>query len=146
MLARQLDGPGGQLGGHAAGRWSELDLVDARVGVGGELTKDALWRTYQAHAFGCTPDGVGVTWRRGGEVIERVSIAVMPRPGTDPAQVAEAIDGPFTWLDVPLLDISGTMLRERSRAGGSIRFLVSDGVWRYVAEHDLYVAEGDVST
>lgn len=86
------------------------------------------------------------TWRRGAEVIERASIAVMPRPGTDPVQVAEAIDGPFTWLDVPLLDISGTMLRERSRAGGSIRFLVSDGVWRYVAEHDLYVAEGDVST
>jgi nicotinate-nucleotide adenylyltransferase len=86
------------------------------------------------------------TWHRGAEVMERAKIAVVPRPGTDPAAVAEAIDGSFTWLDVPLLDISGTMLRERSRAGGSIRFLVSDGVWRYVAEHDLYVAEGAAST
>ena len=81
------------------------------------------------------------TWHRGAEVLERASIAVVPRPGTDPALVEAAIEGPFTWLDVSLLDISGTDLRSRSRAGGSIRFLVKDAVWRYVIEHDLYVAE-----
>ena len=84
--------------------------------------------------------GLG-SWQRGEEIANRASIAVVPRPGTDPDAVEAAIDVPFTWLDVPLLDISGTMLRERSRAGGSIRFLVRDPVWRYVIEHDLYVAE-----
>ena len=81
------------------------------------------------------------SWQRGEEVMARAGIAVVPRPGTDPSTVDEAIDVDFTWLDTPLLDISGTMLRERSRAGDSIRFLVGDAVWRYVAEHDLYVAE-----
>jgi nicotinate-nucleotide adenylyltransferase len=86
------------------------------------------------------------SWHRGDEVAARAALAVVPRPGTDPVAVERAIEGPFTWLDVPLLDISGTMLRQRSRAGGSIRFLVRDAVWRYVIEHDLYVADSDASS
>lgn len=78
------------------------------------------------------------TWVRGDEVLKRAAIAVVPRPGTDLAAVEAALVGPFTWLDVPLLDVSGTMLRQRSRSGGSIRFLVRDAVWQYVVEHDLY--------
>jgi nicotinate-nucleotide adenylyltransferase len=86
------------------------------------------------------------SWHRGDEIMARAALAVVPRPGTDPAEVEQAIDGPFIWLDVPLLDISGTMLRQRSRAGGSIRFLVRDAVWRYVIEHDLYVAQSGASS
>jgi len=78
------------------------------------------------------------SWYRGDEVTDRASIAVVPRPGTEPAAVEKAVEVPFTWLEVPLLDISGTTLREQARGGGSIRFLVRDAVWRYVIEHDLY--------
>ena len=70
--------------------------------------------------------------------MKRARIAVVPRPGTDTGAVEAAIEEPFTWLDMPLLGVSGTMLRRRSRDGGSIRFLVRDEVWRYVVEHDLY--------
>jgi nicotinate-nucleotide adenylyltransferase len=79
------------------------------------------------------------TWVRGDEVLARATIAVVPRPGTDPDAVDAAIDVPITWLDVPMLDVSGTMLRKRARAGGSIRFLVRDAVWQYVVEHELYL-------
>lgn len=78
------------------------------------------------------------TWVRGDEVVERAGVAVVPRPGTDRAAVEAAVATPFTWLDVPLLDVSGTALRERARAGGSIRFLVRDAVWQYVVDHQLY--------
>ena len=78
------------------------------------------------------------SWVRGEEVRDRARVAVVPRPGTEPATVEEAIETPFIWLDVPLLDVSGTMLRQRVGEGGSIRFLVPEPVWEYVAKHDLY--------
>jgi nicotinate-nucleotide adenylyltransferase len=78
------------------------------------------------------------SWVSGEEIMKRARIAVVPRPGTDTEAVEAAIEEPFTWLDMPLLGVSGTMLRRRSRDGGSIRFLVRDAVWRYVVEHDLF--------
>jgi nicotinate-nucleotide adenylyltransferase len=77
------------------------------------------------------------TWHRWEEVLQRVSVAVMPRPGVDPDDVADAV-GPHHRLDTPLLEVSGTMLRARWSTGASIRFLVPDGVYDYVVEHDLY--------
>jgi nicotinate-nucleotide adenylyltransferase len=75
------------------------------------------------------------TWERAGEVLARVELAVAPRPGAPalPNQVESA-----TILDMPLLEVSGTMIRSRAAAGGSIRFLVPDPVWRYASDQGLY--------
>lgn len=81
--------------------------------------------------------GLG-TWHHGADVVKRARIAVAPRPGVDRSVVERAVDTEFTWLDMPLLDISGTLVRERVRAGDSVRFLVRDAVWRYVVDNDLY--------
>ena len=80
--------------------------------------------------------GLG-TWQHPEQVLERARLAVMPRPGVDPAAVAAAV-GACDWLDTPMLDISGTMLRHRRAAGRSIRFLVPDPVFAYVEEMGLY--------
>lgn len=77
------------------------------------------------------------TWERGAEVIERVTVAVIPRPGVDEDSLDAVLDD-FVLLDVPELDISGTMLRERAREGRSIRFFVPDLVYDYVVSNDLY--------
>ncbi len=77
------------------------------------------------------------TWHRWEYVLERAEIAVMARPGASLADVAEAV-GPCHVLDAPLLQVSGTELRERCRRGSSIRFLVPDPVRAYIAEHHLY--------
>jgi nicotinate-nucleotide adenylyltransferase len=77
------------------------------------------------------------TWHRAAEVIRRVRVAVMPRPGTSRAAVVAAgID--VVWLEVPEIAISGTMLRERRRSGRSIRFFVREPVYQYVEDHGLY--------
>lgn len=76
-------------------------------------------------------------WHRYGDILERATVAVLPRPGTEIGQVEQTI-GPVVWLDMPLLDISGTEIRARVSAGRPIRFLVTDPVWRYVVEHALY--------
>lgn len=77
------------------------------------------------------------TWHRHPDVLARVTVAVMPRPGVDPAAVEDAI-GPHAVLDTPELPISGTMIRQRRRAGLAIRFLVPEAVLAYIEAHDLY--------
>ena len=67
--------------------------------------------------------------------MERCRIAVLPRPGVAPDEVTI---GDAHWLDAPALPVSGTELRRRARAGKSIRFMVPEPVYHYVAEHDLY--------
>lgn len=41
-------------------------------------------------------------------------------------------------LDMPVLGISGTLIRERVHAGKPIRYLVSPAVAAYIEEHGLY--------
>ena len=78
------------------------------------------------------------TWERAEEVIERATIAVVPRTGVRRRDVAASVGAPIVWLDMPVLDISGTMLRRRVRSGTSIRFLVPDAVWAYVCNREMY--------
>jgi nicotinate-nucleotide adenylyltransferase len=78
------------------------------------------------------------SWHRSQDVLDRVDLAVVPRPGTRIDEVTTAADG-VTWISMPDLDISGVRLRSMVAAGLSIRFLVPDPVWRYIGEHGLYV-------
>lgn len=85
------------------------------------------------------------TWQRSDEVMSRVELAVAPRPGTDPSEVAAAIPadlaGRTTWLDMAPIDLSGTLIRRRVAAGLSVRFLVPDPVWAYFMDQKLYVTD-----
>jgi nicotinate-nucleotide adenylyltransferase len=77
------------------------------------------------------------TWHRWEYVLERTEIAVMPRSGASPLEVASAV-GPHHVLDSPVLDVSGTELRARCRRRASIRFLVPEPVRTYIEENRLY--------
>ena len=77
------------------------------------------------------------SWQKADQVLERVQVAVLPRPGTARAEVDSAI-GAATWLDMPALPVSGTMIRERFTAGTGVRFLVPEGVYDYMVEKSLY--------
>ncbi len=77
------------------------------------------------------------TWHRAQEVLDRVSLAVLPRPGTPPEDVVATGAG-VEWLDAPELPISSTMLRRRGANGLTIRFFMPDAAWRYCNEKGLY--------
>ncbi len=77
------------------------------------------------------------SWRAPDAIVARASLAVMPRAGVDPDDVSGAV-GEHHVLDTPDLPISGTMLRQRVSEGGSIRFLVREGVHDYVIGAGLY--------
>ncbi len=78
------------------------------------------------------------TWHRGKDVLERARLAVAPRPGTDRSAVEGAVGRRIVWLDMPLLELSGTEIRERVAARRSVRFLVREPVWEYIEGHRLY--------
>ena len=85
------------------------------------------------------------TWERADEVLDRVRVAVLPRPGTERHEVDRAI-GEAEWLDMPAMPVSGTMIRERHEAGTGVRFLVPEDVYAYVLEHHLYSRGPDGSS
>lgn len=79
------------------------------------------------------------TWHEADEVLRRATIAVIPRPGVEAAEVDGALlGGEHVWLDTPPVHLSGTMLRRQASAGRSLRFLVRDGVWRFIEETGVY--------
>jgi nicotinate-nucleotide adenylyltransferase len=55
-----------------------------------------------------------------------------------------AIENPFSdrasvhFLDVPLLDISATFIRENIQHGRSMQYFLPDRVWNYVKDSNLY--------
>jgi nicotinate-nucleotide adenylyltransferase len=85
------------------------------------------------------------SWRDPSGIVAQARLAVMERPGweADLASLAAGVPGirdRLTSLDAPYLEISGTDLRRRVRAGLPIRYLVPPRVEQYVRKHKLYRA------
>ena len=80
------------------------------------------------------------SWMRWEVVARRARLAVALRPGTDAATVEKAVGESPVWLDYPPMAISSREVRQRIRAGRSIRCLVPVGVWEYIAENRLYAS------
>ena len=80
-----------------------------------------------------------LSWDRISEVLGQSQIAVAPRLGTDRRAVEET-GIPCIWLDMPVVGISATDVRDRAEAGKSYRFLVRPNVFRYIEEKKLYSA------
>ncbi len=81
------------------------------------------------------------TWHRWEEVVDRVSLLVVPRPGTDAREVQTALPA-AVFLDMAVLEISGTEIREMARIGEPFRFLVPAVVHDYIEGLGLYAESG----
>jgi len=79
------------------------------------------------------------TWREPDEIAARAVLVVAARPGT-PARRAPSRGRAAVWLTNPGLEVSSSALRARAAAGMGLRYLVPDGVARYVTRHRLYAA------
>ncbi|WP_449601424.1 nicotinate-nucleotide adenylyltransferase [Paenibacillus sp. Marseille-Q9583] len=79
-------------------------------------------------------------WNEIEELVQRLTFIGVGRPGTPldldalPTYIAEKV----LLADMPLVDISSTMLRERAATGKSIRYMVPEAVFDYVQRSGLY--------
>jgi len=79
------------------------------------------------------------TWRDPETIVERATLAVAGRPGAGRAAARGwARRRGAVWIGNPGLELSSSMIRERARAGVSIRYLVPEAVERYITRHRLY--------
>lgn len=78
-------------------------------------------------------------WKDYKEILEKVSVIVMRRPGfgkIDDTIINQARRVDF--IDNPVIEISSSMIRENVRKGRSIKYLVPAKVEQYIKDKELY--------
>ncbi len=75
-------------------------------------------------------------WHRIQELVQCVQFVGVHRPGYCPDN--EFAKKHVRMVEMPLMDLSSTFIRERRKEGQSIRFMVSDKVREYIEENRLY--------
>ncbi len=81
-------------------------------------------------------------WKNAQELVKKHSIYVYPRPGTiRPPHVMldhllEKADLKF--VDAPLMEISGTFIRNGIRTGKDMSYFLPPAVWKYIQEMHFY--------
>jgi nicotinate-nucleotide adenylyltransferase len=82
------------------------------------------------------------SWHEPEEVMRLATVAVAERGETDRARVEQAIGGQaeLRFFDMPRIDVSSTMVRERAASGLPIRYLVPDKVANFIGAQSLYGA------
>ncbi len=82
-------------------------------------------------------------WHRPQRIIEQATLAAAKRlqASAGPAELEALMSGlskHVEWLEMPLMSISGSDMRQRVRQGRSIRYLVPAAVEAYIREQGLY--------
>ncbi|HEV3088939.1 MAG TPA: nicotinate-nucleotide adenylyltransferase [Candidatus Elarobacter sp.] len=126
----------------------ESDLAPDASGYTADLLPKLLAR-YPGAALTFIVGGDSLTrsrWQRLDEVLEIVEqLVVAPRGGVSHAEVDAALEDLVTehrakikTVDLPLVEESATLIRERLKARKSVRYLIPEPVFRYIDEHGLY--------
>ena len=77
-------------------------------------------------------------WREPERLLEMCTVAVVERPGSAPAPAGKVPPARLRRVEGTTLPIASRDLRERIRAGRSVRHLVPDGVADYIEKRGLY--------
>ncbi len=97
--------------------------------------------------IGCDSLAELPTWHRVADLVERVQIVTMVRPGSSPppAEVLATSVGDKaakllleSCYQTPAIEISATDIRSRVGTGRSIRYLVPEAVRRYIEQNRIY--------
>lgn len=151
--------PWQKLGRRVTATEHRLEMVRlATLGVDGfraddrEVTRDGL--TYTVDTLATFPEAEELflilgadaalhvpTWKRYQEVLDRATVLVVPRSGTDSTAVAEILPD-SVFLDMAILEVSGSEIRAMAWTGSPFRFLVGDVVHGYIVENNLYAEAG----
>jgi nicotinate-nucleotide adenylyltransferase len=77
-------------------------------------------------------------WYHPEQIVKEATVVVGSRP-VDSNVSGSKFKDDVTFLDIPMLDISSTDIRERVKAGRSIKYLVTQEVEEYIVTNRLYL-------
>jgi nicotinate-nucleotide adenylyltransferase len=134
-----------------------LEVCDLEIERGGpSYTVDTLRAIDESHSDSELTFIVGAdmaltlpTWRESHALVGLASLAVAEREDGAQGDVTRALaplEADVAFLDMPKVEISSSLVRERVHGGESIDGLVEPAVARYIAEHGLYRAESGIAT
>lgn len=91
------------------------------------------------------------SWREPEAVLELATLAVAERVGAKREAIERELAplagaGRVTFFDMPRIDVSSSLVRERVAAGRPVRYLVPDAVAGAIDRNGLYRAAGEVTT
>lgn len=72
-------------------------------------------------------------WHKIDELIKLVNFVGVERP-----EYSHQTDYPVRYVDVPAIEVSSSMIRERLKNGKTVRYLLPDPVIHYIEEKHLY--------
>ncbi len=78
-------------------------------------------------------------WRNYEYILENYRIYVYPRPGSE--RCARREHPNVTMVDVPMIDISSSCIREQIAARKDVRYLLTEPVYKYLTEMHFYECE-----
>ena len=123
----------------------EIDDLELRRG-GISYTIDTLRSLAQAHPgdeivliIGSDQLPVFSDWKEWRNILDMAQVAVIERPGFDLGNGPDELTDRMIPVQLPLLMVSSTMIRERVSAGLSIQYLVHPAVAGYIEEQKLYL-------
>lgn len=79
-------------------------------------------------------------WKEPETLVKKCKIVVFSRPGFEPDQEAKKFLPDIQIIQIPLLEISSTQIRNRVNHGQTIRYLVPPAVESYIVKNKLYAS------
>lgn len=78
------------------------------------------------------------TWHKPDKILTESNVIVALRPGFNPTDVSARILHKVKIANIPRFEVSSTTIRQRWRDDKTIRYMVTQQVWEYINEHNLY--------
>lgn len=75
-------------------------------------------------------------WRNYQYILDHHRLLVYPRPGTERCELASHPS--VTMVDVPMMDISSSYIRQQIAAQKNVRYLLTEPVYKYLTEMHFY--------
>ena len=75
-------------------------------------------------------------WRNYQHILDNYRILVYPRPGSERCKLSSHPS--VTMVDVPMIDISSSYIRQQIVAGRDVRYLLPEPVYKYLTEMHFY--------
>lgn len=78
------------------------------------------------------------TWQNPKAILEECQLIVAIRPGFRPSDIPNWILAKVQFANIPRIEISSTQIRARWVEDKTIRYMVTQPVWKYINKHNLY--------